>query len=139
MTYCVKQDLIDRYGQEELIQLTDRANAGVIDDTVLDQAIADADSLIDGYLASRYSLPLSDVPVSLVRVAAALTRYFLYTEAATDQVEKAHDQAIAWLKDVARGTVNLGLSATNGKPNPADSAQVDSAGTVFGRKDKSFI
>ena len=44
MSYCTRQNLIDRFGEPELIQLTDLDNLGVIDDTVLNQAISDADA-----------------------------------------------------------------------------------------------
>src|SRR6185437_2202042 len=44
VTYCVLQDLIDRFGNELLVQLTDRSNipATTIDETVVDRAIGDA-------------------------------------------------------------------------------------------------
>ena len=62
MAYCTQQDMIDRFGSEDLIQLTDRNALGVIDATVLSAAIDDATDTMDTYIATRYTLPLAVVP-----------------------------------------------------------------------------
>lgn len=138
MPYCTMQDLIDRFGEDELIQLTDRANLGVIDDSVLNQAIADADAEINGYLAN-YSLPLATVPIVLVRSACDIARYFLYDDAATEQVTKRHDDVLKFLGQVAKGTISLGVDATGNKPTPSDGTLMESGGRVFGRDDNGFL
>lgn len=116
MTYATKQDLIDRFGETELRQLTDRTNrpASTIDDTVVDRALTDAAALINGYLAKVYSLPLASTPAVLTRVAADVARYLLHGKAAETggPVARAYDQAVAWLRDVARGTVQLEVGGT---------------------------
>lgn len=137
--YATQQDLVDRFGAEELIQLTDRANTGAIDATVLDQAIADASAEIDGYLGGRYTLPLSHVPLVLSRICADLVRYYLYGDAPLDQVRQRYEDAVAFLKSVARGQMTLGV-ATDGKAAaPSDNAEMQSGGRVFSRDDKGFI
>lgn len=138
MPYCTKQDLIDRFGEDELIQLTDRANLGVIDDTVLNQAIADADAEINGYLAN-YSLPLTTVPTVLVRGACDIARYFLYDDAATEQVTKRYEAVLKFLGQVAKGVISLGIDASGNKPTPSDGAVMESGGRVFGRNDNGFL
>ncbi|ESY49014.1 MULTISPECIES: DUF1320 domain-containing protein [unclassified Mesorhizobium] len=111
MSYAVKQDLVDRFGATELIQLTDRTNVPptTIDDVVVGRALADADGVIDGYIAKQYALPLSVVPPVLTKVAADLARYFLHGEAADKDsiVTRNYNAAIAWLKDVAKGLVAI--------------------------------
>ena len=52
--YCHEQDLIDRFGEIEIAQLTNRSGVEVIDDSVLGRAQDDADAEFDGYLARRY-------------------------------------------------------------------------------------
>ena len=139
MSYVTKQDLIDRFGEEELIQLTDRAGAGVIDDQVLNRAIADADAEIDGYLAGRYVLPLAVVPASLGRIAADLARYYLYEDAATEHVRQRYEDAVRFLRAVGEGKVSLGIDAAGAKAQPAGGATMTSAGRVFTRDDDGFI
>lgn len=111
MSYALKQDLIDRFGEKELRELTDRVNRPptTIDDTVVGRALADATALIDGYIAKAYALPLATVPEILVKVAADIARYYLHGKAADKDspVTTAYNQAVAWLKDVAKGLVEL--------------------------------
>lgn len=116
MTYATQQDLVDRYGEEELIQLTDRDAVAAIDADVVAKALSDADEVIDGYIGSRVSLPLASVPAVLVRVASDIARYFLHSDAPTEQVRTAYKDAIAWLKDVAAGRVSLGDNGTASAP-----------------------
>jgi phage gp36-like protein len=118
MAYCTQQNLVDRFGEPELIQLTDRTNAGVVDTTVLGQAIADADAEIDSYLRARYPLPLLSVPAGLTRVACDIARYEMYDVAAPELVEKRFEQAIQFLKDIATGRAVLPDSAVNAAVEP---------------------
>lgn len=139
MPYCTKQNMIDRFGSEELIQLTDRTNAGVIDDTVLNQAIDDASSEIDGYLAGRYALPLATVPTALTRIACNMARYHLYDDAATEAVRQRYEDAVKFLRSVGTGQIDMGLATDGSRPTPSTGAQMESGGRVFGRDDKGFI
>jgi phage gp36-like protein len=107
MPYCAEQDLIDRYGEQELLQLSDRDSDGTADPEVIAQALADADAEIDGYLRDRYALPLSPVPPSLTLAACRIARYQLYSVEATDKVQGDYDRAISWLRDVSRGLIRL--------------------------------
>lgn len=114
MAYCSLQDLIERYGETELIQLTDRAAIppATIDADVVARAIGDASALVDGYLAKRYVLPLATVPDILVRRTAEIARHYLHGSAADvdGPVARGHRDAIAWLRDVAAGVVVLDVA-----------------------------
>jgi len=109
--YVTQQDLIDRFGEKELRELSDRVNRPptMIDDTVVSRHIADAEALANGYIAKVYALPLTVVPPVLTKVCADLARYYLHGKAADKDspVTAAYNQAISWLKDVARGLVEL--------------------------------
>jgi phage gp36-like protein len=133
MAYNTKQNMIDRYGEEELIQLTDRTRDGVINDAVLNQAINDAAAEIDGYLAGRYQLPLAVTPPILIVYACDMTRYRLYADAATEQVDKRYQDAVKFLRFAADGKVQLGPTADGSKPTPAGGAQMESGGRIWGR------
>lgn len=107
--YCTVQDLIDRYGEDELIQLTDRADppAGVVDAGVAEKAIADAGELIDAHLAARYTLPLATVPELLRRLACQIARYLLHDDAAPEEVRERYKDAERLLRDIGAGRVRL--------------------------------
>ncbi len=129
MSYATQQNMIDRFESKELIDLTDRANTGAIDAVVLGQALADADAKIDGYLASRYTLPLATVPGSLVRIACDIARYFLYDNHATEEVRNRYKDAEKFLVSLGKGEITLG-------PDPAGtqvvgSPEVSTPGRIF--------
>jgi phage gp36-like protein len=108
VSYCTLQDFIDRpFGEQELIQLTDRDNLGVINEAVLTQAISDAEAEINGYLTA-YPLPLANVPANMVRIACDITRYYLYEGRMIDDVKERYNNDIKYLRLVAEGKISLG-------------------------------
>lgn len=133
MNYCTQQDMIERFGEQELIQLTDRADppTGGIDGTVLDKAIADASAFIDGYLAKRYRLPLADVPPFLARLCCQVARYYLHDDAAPEEVRERYKDAERTLLRIAKGEVILpGLDGAE-PSHPGDSVQTSGPDRIF--------
>ncbi len=139
MSYATEQDLIDRFGESELIQLTDRAAAGTVDLTVSGRALSDADAEINGYLAGRYTLPLSSTPEVLVRIAADMARYYLFGSAVPEVVRTRYEDAVRLLKAIASGQVDIGVDALGNKPISSAGAQMVGEGKVFSRADKGFM
>lgn len=113
MAYITEQDLVSRFGQREIQQLSDRSNMGTIDSAVVSTAINDASAEIDTYLAGKYALPLASNPVVLISVAANIARYHLYDLRATEIVQARYDDAIKFLKAISNGTASLGLDSSN--------------------------
>jgi len=112
MTYATQADLIDRFGESELAQLTDRVNGSTIDTAALSRALADADAEINGYLAGRYALPLSTTPPMLVRMASDIARYSLYGSGTPDVVRQRYEDVVSLLKRLADGQVKLDAQET---------------------------
>jgi len=100
MDYATVQDLVDRFGEQELIQLTD-PDLLVVNATKASRALADAQSFIDGFIGRVYSLPLSGcvkpaptvddpaavaivAPPQLTRLACDVARYYLYDDLAPE-------------------------------------------------------
>lgn len=132
MTYATQQNMIDRFGADELIQLTDRANIGIIDAVVLGQALSDATAVIDGYLRAAYTLPLASIPSQLLRVCSDLARFYLYDDRVTEVVQKRRDEAVAWLKDVAAKRISLGLdSGGNAVDAPSGGVNYTAPARIF--------
>jgi len=130
-TYATQQDLVDRFGSDELIQLTDRSSSGTINATVVDQALQDATDEMDGYIAARYELPLPSTPNALVRICADIARYRLYDIQAPEAVAQRYKDAVAFLKAVSAGTVALGLPTAQ-QPSAASAPQKSAPNKVFG-------
>ena len=131
MAYTSTQQLIDRFGEHELIQLTDRYGVGAIDTQVAAQAISDANAEVDAYLRVRYPLPLLAVPEELIRVASDLARYQLYDNQMVELVQDRRDQAISFLLGLSKGTVALPLSCISEVSGSANTATPSSRVTVY--------
>ena len=142
MNYADKAAMVKRFGEQELIELTDRQGLGAIDDEVIDQSLEDATAKINGYLSSRYQLPLPSVPSVVEPMCCDIARYYLYDDVPAEQVTKRYDDAISYLKGVANGSVKLsasdGSGSSEGKSN--NLAHIEADGRTFDRDDtKGFI
>lgn len=126
MTYVTQAQLIDRFGEQMLIALTDRgADAlGVVDTAVVDRALADTDALIDGYLARRYALPLSVTQPMLTDIAGALAIYKLHLYEAPPKIEADFKEAIRSLVAISAGTITLTAAGVEAPVTGTTGAQV---------------
>ena len=133
MSYATQADMVSRFGEEELIELTDRADPplGVIDAAVLADAIADADAMIDSYIGRRYALPLATVPAVLVQVACALTRKALFKDLPPDEVVANHKDAMRYLENVSRGVAELGVAGVEVAADTTGAPQLQSGPQIF--------
>jgi phage gp36-like protein len=137
--YATKANMIARFGENEVIALTDRANLGVIDDAVLASALAEADAEIDPYLAPRHQLPLASVPKILTGYACDIARYRLCgaNVSETEAIRNRYKDAVRFLENVSSGKIGLGLDSANNVAKPANTVQfVPATGKVFGRGDR---
>jgi len=112
MPYASQQELIDRFGEQMLIDLTDRATppAGAIDATVVDRALTDTDAAIDGYLGAKYQLPLTDTPPLVVDLALAIAIYKLHPFAPNSKIKDDYTDALKTLLQISQGTVKLPIA-----------------------------
>ena len=101
ISIITRQDLIDRFGEDELVLLTDREGRGVIDDEVLNRAIEDAEAETAAYIQAA-GLVLPSPPKVLVIKVCDIARYYLHDNGETQVVLDRYKQAIAWLRDVVR-------------------------------------
>lgn len=135
-TYAARQDMIERFGEQELIQATDRADppAGVISDAVLNGAIDDAEAEINGYVAPKYALPFASVPSILKRWTCDIALYFLLKDRAAEAVVKRYESIVKSLRMVNAGELSLGRDATGNEVASNDGAKVKAAKRVFDDK-----
>lgn len=156
MPYLTAADLVSRFGEEEVAQVADRGTPRVVtaellalaiaDDplagwaaadvaavnaalAVIDTALADAQSAVDGYLSTRYATPLASVPPVVARLVADLARAYLHGDRASEPMAKARDAALALCRDIAAGKVAFGNELQS--PKTGDGAVVVSTPTRF--------
>ena len=104
--YATEDDLKKRFGARQIdelksmheIEVTEGEEPEPVD--VVEVALQDADEEINGYIGSRYALPLANVPSNLKRIACDIARYRLYSEQPFEHITKLYDDAIAFLKRV---------------------------------------
>lgn len=113
--YITAQDVEQAFSQRTLIELTnDTSRATAIDMPVLTLAMQYACETIDGYLRSRYELPLYTVPTIVRHIALQLTRYWLYSRrpegrGLPESVKDDYKQALKDLEQIQSGKLHLGL------------------------------
>lgn len=101
MNYATQQDLVDRFGERELVELTDPDLLAVQAPRVA-RALDDAQAFIDSFVGRVYALPLTGcvkpapvvgdphatalvAPPQLTRIAVDVARYYLYKDVAPEQ------------------------------------------------------
>ena len=109
MSYATQANMIARFGEQELIQLTDRADPALemVDAAVFAADATRADGYVNGYLRTRYALPMVSPDIAVLTAAENVTRYYLYGNGAPQFVKDNFDESTAWLKLVQDGKVQL--------------------------------
>ena len=120
MAYCTQADITKQITENQLIQLTDDADAGVVDTAVVDDAIAAADDVIDGYCAQRYTVPFSPTPGIINKISVDLAIYNLYSRRAhaiPELRKERYEQALKMLREIEAGKISLGVPAPTENPD----------------------
>lgn len=136
MTYATQQNMLDRFGEREMVALSDRENTGVVDADVVTAALESADGEINAYISARYTLPMVNVPVIVRDFACDIARYRLcgaeVTE--TEEVRDRYNDAIKFFVNVSKGVVKLGVDAEGDKAVPSGGVKTSSPSRVFNDK-----
>ena len=124
MNYATVQDMIDRYGEPEMVQLTD-PDIVTVQALKAERALADAQAFADGFVGRVYRLPLpgcsKPAPVpgephavqwvpapQLTRIACDVARYYLYSNLAPEhEVYLRYKAAERELTQIADGKAVL--------------------------------
>ena len=132
--YGTLEDLKKEISEEELIELTDDAGIGEIDQSVINEIGARSDGEINGYLAIRYKLPFETTPDLIKRIWVDIVLYYLKLRRAvvSDDVKERKSNANRQLKLVAEGKITLGVPAEE-EPEEKDTTEVGVA-----TRDKRF-
>jgi phage gp36-like protein len=109
MSYCLKTDLQKEISDAELVGLTDDEGTGVMDDAIINWAIAKMDALIDSIIGVVVEVPLTTVPAIIVYHSTTGAIYFLYSRrsVAPELRRKNFEDTIQNLRDIASGRASL--------------------------------
>ena len=128
MTYATRTDLENLMGADDVA-----LRESVLPGGALDAALVGADAMIDGYLAGRYTLPLTAVPPSLNLHACNIARYML-ARMPTDEMRKRFDDSKAWLAKVGSGDFSLGIDGSDHTPDQSGGVAFSAERRVFTRE-----
>ena len=124
MNYATVQDMIDRYGEPEMIQLTD-PDILAVQTAKAQRALDDAQAFADSFVGRVYRLPLPGCsqpapvpgephavqfapPLQLTRIACDVARYYLYSNLAPEhEVYLRYKAAERELTQIADGKAVL--------------------------------
>lgn len=124
MIYGTQEDFEEAFSRRELEQL-------LADGADYDRQAQAAAQLVDGYMASRYTLPLAAVPDMVRAWALDVTRYRLWSEQAPEEVRRRYEDAMGQLRDLAAGKISLPPDANGVAPVVGFNAEGEGAERVF--------
>lgn len=125
LVYATPDDMIARFGELELAQLTDLDNVppSVVDVAKVEVKLGDAAAFVDGYVGQVYRLPLRGCakpivppatepeyvpPPVLTRLTCDVARYYLHTDLAPEnEVYRRFSAAKKELEAIAAGNMLL--------------------------------
>jgi phage gp36-like protein len=113
MAYVSVADLVTRYGEGYVTASCDRDQDGAADTSALETALDEASARIDAFVGARYPVPVSPVPAVLASVCGDIGIYLASTDplALTDDKRARYEDALRFLRDIARGDATLGQEA----------------------------
>lgn len=120
MAYSTQTDVeLAAGGAAKLVELADQDGDGSLDTSAVEQAIADADALINSYAQRRNAVPYSPVPDIIRRYSAREAVYQLKVArgCVTELDQARHEELVKWLELLAKGHVTVGI-----EPEPAASS-----------------
>lgn len=164
MPYLTPADMAERPGATELAQVASAQHGALVDYALMDatlrgsdraswspaevaaadealariqDAVTEAESVIDGYLVRRgYPLPLSPVPALVTGWARSIARYLLHkdriSDDRTDPIARDYRDALKFLALTADGKFSLGAADPVVAGSDTD-VRFDSGKPVFGR------
>lgn len=102
----------------------------------IEQAMTEADAVIDGYLGRRYTLPLAAPHAIISTWARAIVRYKLHGDRlsveTSDPVVRDYRDAIKFLEQIAAGKFSLGIEDPTVQGE--GEVRIEPGSKVFGRE-----
>lgn len=135
MPYATLPDLVERAGEDEILQIADRDDDGAADPDVIEAALIHADNTINGYLAVRFTIPLTAVPPIVVTWAVAIARYHLHRQGPPDYVVRDYKDALSALDKAGQGRIAVpGADGIAPAQSSQGAVRVDGPEPVFSRE-----
>jgi phage gp36-like protein len=125
MRYCTRADIGQAIPELTLTQLSNDDPAAMTpNEAVIEDAVRQAEELVDGYLRGRYNLPLDPVPTVVRDAVVYLARHWLYQRrpegAIPEAVKDSRKDTIRLLESIRDGVVTVGMPNGAAAPEPGE-------------------
>lgn len=126
MRYCSLPDLELAIPAQTLIWLSsDDESAAAMNAAVVEEAVRQAEELVDAHLRGRYTLPLDPVPTVIKDVTVNLARHWLYGRRPEgcelpDAVTRTYKSALQMLEAIRDGKLTIGAPTGEAQPEPGE-------------------
>ena len=126
MRYCSLADLQLAIPAQTLIWLSDdNPEAAGINLPVVEEAVRQAEELVDAHLRGRYNLPLDPVPSVVKDATVNLARHWLYARRPEgselpDAVTRTYKSALQMLETIRDGKLTIGAPTGEAQPEPGE-------------------
>lgn len=133
IVYASFADMQARFTESDLLQLADVAQIADAQ-TLVEQKLADAATIIDGYVAVKYGdRSGAAVPALLNKIACDIAFYELHRSMPPEKVKDQRDQAMKMLRDIAAGTLKIDEGVVDAIPSRPGAIIHTGETRIFGR------
>lgn len=135
---AIKEQLLNDILGDEYIEDLNERKAKMF--PLAEEAIADADAEIDGYVARRYTVPMTPTPKILNKFSVDIAVYNLVSRRGIDENDREktiltrYQSAIKFLTGVSEGKISLGIQEESTKDAAAVGFNVRSSPRRFSRE-----
>jgi phage gp36-like protein len=116
--YCTLQDILDDLTEKVVAQLSNDNDPNSVNNELVTKYIIDSTQLIDGFLRSRYPLPLVKDHSILKKVCIDIVKYELYKRRGKvfDSVQNLYKDAMSILEKIQKGMITLDEGTPETRP-----------------------
>lgn len=102
MAYATLQDIQKRFGESQVLAVSDRNADGTPDSSVVDAAISDAAAVMDAYIAGR-----TVADILKTRLCCDIAMYQMAHDAGSyvEEYRKRYDDALNLLRHIGKGEI----------------------------------
>ncbi len=107
--YCSIQDIKDDLTEKVVAQLSNDENPNEVNEEIVSKYISESTQLIDGFLRSRYNLPLDKEHAILKKACIDIVKYELYKRRGKvfESIQNLYVDSISTLEKIQKGMITL--------------------------------
>jgi phage gp36-like protein len=116
--YCSIQDIKEDLTEKVVAQLSNDENPNEVNEEIVSKYISESTQLIDGFLRSRYGLPLEKEHSIIKKICIDIVKYELYKRRGKvfDNIQNLYKDGITTLEKIQKGMIILDEGTPETRP-----------------------